>query len=126
MAMPLLFFGFFVAMVAWLFIAVAWALALLFWPVTLLIAGALVWRAQSRFLPRLVPARAGGVRSGPSHNSAFDDYRRETVARLDEESSRFREFLDRLRRSRDHQEFRAFMEARRGRNALTRGDFPAA
>jgi hypothetical protein len=51
-------------------------------------------------------------------NTAFDDYRRETLSRLDEESAKFREFLQRLRRSRDKQEFDRFMAERRPRPSL--------
>ena len=44
------------------------------------------------------------------------------MIRLDEEHGKFREFLQRLRRSRDKQEFDAFMAGRRGRPAITQGD----
>ena len=47
-------------------------------------------------------------------NSAFDDYRAETLRRLEEEQKEFQEYLERLRRARDKSEFDAFM-AERGR-----------
>jgi hypothetical protein len=125
--MPLLFFGFLSVMAVWLFFALAWAVAVLFWPATLLIGGALLWRAQRRsalFGP--VPVRTNDAPQRASGNRAFDEYRQETIARLDEEQGRFREFLDRLRGSRDHEEFRAFMDARRGRTVIEHGDIPAA
>ena len=47
-------------------------------------------------------------------NSAFDDYRAETLHRLEEEQKEFQEYLERLRRARDKAEFDSFM-AERGR-----------
>lgn len=47
---------------------------------------------------------------GPSSgNRAFDDYRMETLRRLEEEQTEFKEFLDRLRHAKDKEEFDAFM-----------------
>jgi hypothetical protein len=59
--------------------------------------------------------RAGWQRRGPwasSGNSAFDDYRAETLRRLEEEQKEFREFLDRLRQAKDKSEFDQFMADR--------------
>jgi hypothetical protein len=54
--------------------------------------------------------------SGPSSgNRAFDDYRTETLRRLEEEQREFREFLDRLRFAKDKTEFDQFMAERRNR-----------
>jgi hypothetical protein len=124
--MPLLFLGFLFLMLVWLFWAMVWAAALLFWPVTLLIAGVLLWRAQMRRSQRLIEIHPGDVDGRPApprrtsafHNGAFEAYRQETLRRLDEESAKFREFLGRLRRSRDKQEFDAFLAGRRGRPAI--------
>ena len=49
-----------------------------------------------------------------SGNHAFDEYRSETLRRLEEEQREFREFLDRLRQAKDKAEFDEFM-AQRGR-----------
>jgi hypothetical protein len=46
-------------------------------------------------------------------NRAFDDYRAETLRRLEEEQREFVDFLDRLRRARDKAEFDQFMAERR-------------
>jgi hypothetical protein len=54
-----------------------------------------------------------GYRSGPSGNHAFDEYRAETLRRLEEEEREFREFLDRLRHAKDKAEFDQFMAERR-------------
>ena len=52
----------------------------------------------------------GGWGGGPSSgNRAFDEYRMETLRRLEEEQSEFRNFLDRLRHAKDKEEFDAFM-----------------
>ena len=52
-----------------------------------------------------------------SGNHAFDEYRTETLRRLEEEQREFREFLDRLRFARDKTEFDQFMAERRSRPA---------
>ena len=50
-----------------------------------------------------------------SGNVAFDEYREETLRKLDEEQREFRDFLDRLRAAKDRAEFDQFMNERRGR-----------
>jgi len=50
-----------------------------------------------------------------SGNRAFDEYRTETLRRLEEEQREFREFLDRLRFAKDKAEFDQFMAERRNR-----------
>lgn len=50
-------------------------------------------------------------------NVAFDEYREETMRRLEEEQKEFRDFLDRLRAAKDKSEFDAFMAERRNRPA---------
>ncbi len=54
---------------------------------------------------------------GPSSsgNRAFDDYRSETLKRLEDEQKEFREFLERLRFAKDRSEFDQFMAERRDR-----------
>ena len=50
-----------------------------------------------------------------SGNRAFDDYRRETLRRLEDEQREFKEFLERLRFAKDRDEFDQFMTDRRNR-----------
>lgn len=50
-----------------------------------------------------------------SGNRAFDDYRTETLRRLEDEQREFKDFLERLRFAKDKTEFDAFMNERRGR-----------
>src|SRR6516162_7104257 len=52
-----------------------------------------------------------------SGNQAFDDYRTETLRRLEEEQREFQDFLRRLRMAKDKQEFDQFMQERRGRSS---------
>lgn len=105
----------------------AWVLATvaafwLFWPLGVATLAYLAWTgrlaaAGSRmgigpgqwFNLRSDEKRAGS----PSGNKAFDDYRAETLRRLEEEQREFRDYLDRLRRARDKSEFDGFMSERR-------------
>lgn len=50
---------------------------------------------------------------GSSGNAAFDEYRVETLRRLEEEQKDFAAFLERLRFARDRAEFEQFMTDRR-------------
>ena len=54
-----------------------------------------------------------------SGNRAFDEYRAETLRRLEEEQREFQEFLGRLREAKDKAEFDQFMADRRGRHDVT-------
>ena len=54
-----------------------------------------------------------------SGNRAFDEYRAETLRRLEDEQREFQEFLARLREAKDKAEFDQFMAERRGRHDLT-------
>ncbi len=53
--------------------------------------------------------------SPSSGNRAFDDYRTETLRRLEDEQREFKDFLERLRFAKDKTEFDAFMNERRDR-----------
>ena len=57
----------------------------------------------------------GGWGGPSSGNRAFDEYRSETLQRLEEEQREFREFLQRLRMAKDKSEFDQFMAERRDR-----------
>jgi len=61
--------------------------------------------------------RFGGFGPPASGNHAFDEYRAETLRRLEEEQREFRDFLDRLRFAKDKAEFDQFMAERRNRPA---------
>jgi hypothetical protein len=70
-------------------------------------------------LPRRETAPyAAGSRAGspPTHgNAAFEQYRVETLRRLEQEQRDFRDFLARLRIAKDRAEFEQFMAERRSR-----------
>jgi hypothetical protein len=63
--------------------------------------------------------QAGSYTGTPWHpssgNRAFDEYRAETLRRLEDEQREFREFLERLRMAKDKAEFDQFMADRRNR-----------
>ena len=99
---------------------------LVWWPLGLVVLGYLVgsgrlarwtgcgagrWHQQAQ-------SNAGGwwsTRSTSSGNRAFDEYRAETLRRLEEEQREFKEFLDRLRHAKDKAEFDQFMAERGAR-----------
>jgi hypothetical protein len=71
-----------------------------------------------------VRARAGNGSWGwgqppSSGNRAFDEYRTETLRRLEDEQREFRDFLDRLRFAKDKTEFDQFMAERRNRDGTS-------
>lgn len=57
-----------------------------------------------------------GGEPASSGNRAFDEYRAETLRRLEEEQREFKDFLHRLRQAKDKAEFDMFMAERRGRD----------
>jgi Protein of unknown function (DUF2852) len=73
-------------------------------------------RMQAK-MDRVRSFSSGGDWWGPqsSGNRAFDDYRSETLQRLEEEQHEFKEFLQRLRFAKDREEFDQFMAERRNR-----------
>ena len=54
-----------------------------------------------------------------SGNRAFDEYRAETLRRLEDEQREFLDYLERLRQAKDKSEFDAFMADRRNRQTPT-------
>jgi hypothetical protein len=71
-----------------------------------------------------VRARAGNGSWGwgqppSSGNRAFDEYRTETLRRLEDEQREFRDFLDRLRFAKDKTEFDQFTAERRNRDGTS-------
>ncbi|HEU0154735.1 MAG TPA: DUF2852 domain-containing protein [Stellaceae bacterium] len=60
------------------------------------------------------PGARAGYRAATG-NRAFDEYRAETLRRLEDEQREFMEFLDRLRHAKDKAEFDEFMAERRRR-----------
>ena len=109
----LVFLGFLLLSLLWL----VWTILIMFWPVTLLIVGCVLWRGQMRhwFAGERATSPIADRQAKPIRNAAFEEYRQATLRRVDEESGKFREFLERLRKSRDRDEFDRFMAERRTR-----------
>ena len=105
----------------------AWVLATvlafwMFWPLGMATLGYLAWTGRLKSLATgrgRTPGQWFNLRTdaaapgGPSGNKAFDDYRAETLRRLEEEQREFVDYLERLRRARDKAEFDGFMAERR-------------
>lgn len=106
---------------------------IVFWPVGLAILAYLLWsgrmgcarngdmtRWQARMAERWERNRErwGGCGRpySSSGNRAFDEYREETLRRLEEEQREFKSFLERLRMAKDKAEFDQFMAERRNRS----------
>jgi Protein of unknown function (DUF2852) len=72
---------------------------------------------MERMRARMDRVRSSSDWFGPtsSGNRAFDDYRSETLKRLEDEQREFKEFLARLRFAKDRAEFDQFMADRRQR-----------
>jgi hypothetical protein len=101
----------------------AMILAFIFvWPVGLALLAYMIWSKRMTCHHRHHYARRH--RFGSTGNVAFDAYRDETLKRLEDEQSAFREFLDRLRKAKDQTEFDRFMEERRS-GASDMGEVPA-
>ena len=89
-----------------------------------------VQEKMERMHAKLDRVRSRGNWSAPtsSGNRAFDDYRAETLQRLEDEQREFKEFLARLRFAKDRAEFDQFMSAQRQRPSEPdpRAEAPAA
>ena len=55
----------------------------------------------------------------PTGNAAFDEYREQTLQRLEDEQQEFQDFLERLRQARDKEEFDLFMADRKANSDKT-------
>jgi hypothetical protein len=94
----------------------------LFWPVGLAVLFYLVWSGKMQAWKH---ERGYGCSSSKfrrhcsTGNFAFDAYRDETLKRMEDEQKAFGEFLDRLRRAKDQQEFEQFMAERRAAQTTT-------
>jgi len=81
------------------------------------------WQHKMERMQRKMDWMRSRMAGGPwnyapsSGNHAFDEYRAETLRRLEEEQREFREFLERLRFAKDKTEFDQFMAERRDRPA---------
>ena len=81
---------------------------ILVWPISLGLLGYMIWSGRMGCSRRKSTWRRGRA----TGNSAFDDYREETLRRLEDEQSAFESFLGNLRRAKDKAEFDQFMDER--------------
>ena len=105
---------------------------ILYWPVGLAVLAYLIWSGRMACWKHEYGGRwysgngdtrwdrgrgwfGGHRRHWPSGNRAFDEYRAETLRRLEEEQKDFVEFLNRLRFAKDKAEFDDFLAERRRR-----------
>jgi len=99
---------------------------IIWWPVGLAILAFTIWsgrmgcwRGHGRWHEGAERMRQAGTWWQPPHrssgNRAFDEYRTETIRRLEEEQREFKDFLERLRMAKDKSEFDQFMAERRNR-----------
>jgi hypothetical protein len=99
---------------------------MVWWPVGLATlvfiigSGRMSWKAGSvsrwhGMADQMRPAGTWWQPSRSSGNRAFDEYREETLRRLEDEQREFQDFLVRLRMAKDKAEFDQFMAERRAR-----------
>ncbi len=84
---------------------------ILVWPVGLAILGYMLWSGRMMGCSRKKSAWRGPSRA--TGNTAFDDYREDTLRRLQDEQTAFEQFLGNLRKAKDRAEFDQFMNERR-------------
>lgn len=98
---------------------------IIFWPLGLAILAYIIWSGRMGWKSRSCAWHSRRMEGrgtwwqpqSSSGNRAFDEYREETLKRLEEEQREFKEFLDRLRFAKDKTEFDQFMAERRNRPA---------
>lgn len=73
------------------------------------------WREEGEETMRGMFSSRFGRGYASSGNAAFDEYREETLRRLEDEQKDFKGFLERLRQAKDKAEFDQFMADRRSR-----------
>jgi hypothetical protein len=120
---------------------------MLFWPLGLAMLALFIWRgrmfcgksfkgswcspeARSQWRERRDEFRAWRQRERHSRrhgsgNVAFDEYRDETLRRLEDEQREFHDYLDKLRAAKDRAEFDQFMNDRRNRPPAPPAEQPA-
>jgi hypothetical protein len=93
---------------------------IVFWPLGLAVLGYLMWSGRMGCWKRS-RGQWWRTEAKSTGNSAFDEYRAQTLKRLEDEQRDFVDFLDRLRQAKDKSEFDQFMADQR-----RRPDAPAA
>ncbi len=83
------------------------------WPVGLAILFYMIWSGRMSCSKRGWGRSHRNSLSGSTGNTAFDEYREETLKRLEDEQSAFVGFLEKLRRAKDKAEFDQFIDDRK-------------
>jgi Protein of unknown function (DUF2852) len=86
-----------------------------FWPIGLALLFYMIWskRMFSKSCSRQKSWSRHGMRAmSTTGNTAFDTYKADTLARLEQEQIDFEAFLERLREAKDKSEFDQFMDDR--------------
>ena len=85
-----------------------------FWPIGLAILGYMYWSGKMGKCGRsgVKHWSFGAKNTRSSGNHAFDEYRDETLRRLEDEQKEFEMFLERLKMAKDQKEFDQFMTER--------------
>ena len=85
-----------------------------FWPIGLALLAYMIWskRMFSGSCGKRRMNTSAFTAMRPTGNMAFDNYKADTLRRLEEEQQRFEDFLQRLREARDKAEFDQFMDER--------------
>ena len=83
---------------------------ILFWPLGLALLAYMIWsKRMFKSSSCSKRARRGSITGRSTGNAAFDAYKADTLARLEEEQTNFEAFLSRLRDAKDKAEFDQFM-----------------
>ena len=83
---------------------------ILFWPLGLALLAYMIWsKRMFKSSSCSKRARRGPITGRSTGNAAFDAYKADTLARLEEEQTNFEAFLSRLRDAKDKAEFDQFM-----------------
>ncbi|MCY4540873.1 MAG: DUF2852 domain-containing protein [Rhodobacteraceae bacterium] len=80
------------------------------WPLGLALLVFLLW--SNRMSKKFFKGKRGFGSLRNTRNSAFENYKAETISRLKQEQKDFESFLERLRAAKDKAEFDQFMEQR--------------
>jgi hypothetical protein len=88
---------------------------LVWWPLGFAVLAYILWGGSiDQLLKDTVDQfKSKASYGGGSGNAAFDEYRKQTLKRLEEEQAEFADYVERLRKARDQEEFDRFMSERR-------------
>jgi hypothetical protein len=88
---------------------------LVWWPLGFAVLAYILWGGSiDQLLKDTVDQfKSKASYGGGSGNAAFDEYRKQTLKRLEEEQAEFADYVERLRKARDQEEFDRFMSEHR-------------